>query len=298
MIDLLTMLVPAPIAWRLALPLRQRLAVIGIFGLGTVVCAAGVLKTKYIIDSEKYSYDEQWDGYPLWIAMAVEIDVGIICASAPALRPFIARYLPRVFNSSRERSDVSLENDPRTHKKRPFLFPHGSPTVRLPSDISQDDGLINNVDNYISFSGPLKSAPTVNPYSRRSSLDRGLLSRQREGVSPDFSGPVIPGVRIPQCKSQECIKNSYHTMEPSNTQSYHLSNPFTNLPDSVHGSTTTAITGPAPSEKNTHSNCSIVPTERFQVDEELGPQERAIVQGFGRREKPRFRWDNLLRGWT
>ena len=96
-LEFLTMLVPVPIIWQLTLPKRQRLAVIAIFGLGSVVCAAGALKTNYVQTGIGESYDEQWDVYPLWILTAVEADVGLICASAPALKPLVVRYLPHVF---------------------------------------------------------------------------------------------------------------------------------------------------------------------------------------------------------
>ncbi|PGH31228.1 hypothetical protein GX50_06013 [[Emmonsia] crescens] len=105
LLDLLTMLLPIPIAWQLRLPIRQRLAVIGIFCLGAIVVVASCIKTRYIVSAIGESYDEQFDAYPLWIMSIVEIDLGIICASAPALRPLVSRYMPKVFGSmSRSRS--------------------------------------------------------------------------------------------------------------------------------------------------------------------------------------------------
>ncbi|PGH02330.1 hypothetical protein AJ79_07670 [Helicocarpus griseus UAMH5409] len=122
-LDFLTMLIPVPIAWQLRLPMRQRLAVIGIFCLGGVVVLASCVKTKYVVTAMR-SYDEQYDAYPLWIMSIVEIDVGIICASAPALRPLISRYAPKVFGSmSRPRSsrppmELSLNSIALTDRSR------------------------------------------------------------------------------------------------------------------------------------------------------------------------------------
>ncbi|PGG98810.1 hypothetical protein GX51_06606 [Blastomyces parvus] len=132
-LDLLTMLVPIPIAWQLQLPIRQRLAVIAIFCLGAIVVAASCVKTRYIVTAMAESYDEQFDAYPLWIMSIVEIDLGIICASAPALRPLISRYMPKTFGtlsrsrSSRRRVPLSINSvalsdrsrylsDPSTYK--------------------------------------------------------------------------------------------------------------------------------------------------------------------------------------
>lgn len=257
------MLVPIPIVWRLGLPLRQRLAVIGIFGLGTVVCVAGALKTKYVFDSQKYSYDEQWDGYPLWIIMTVEIDVGIICASAPALRPFIARYLPNVFNLSRGRSDDSFGKSPQPRQPKPFLFPHGSPPLRFPSDNSQDGELINDGDNYISLSSSLKSIPKANRHSRSSSLGSRRPNRQREEVPLVFKGEDAG----PSCKHGVAFPSSVHPYQPNNQSS----------------TINTTITGGAPLERETNSNLS---TAKSRIGEELERQRIAVVRGVDRRTKP------------
>lgn len=94
-------MLPIPLAWELRLPLRQRLAVIVTFGLGTAVVVVSALKTKYLVSSVRDSYDEQWDAYPLWICGIIELDVSLICASAPALRPLVARYFPDALGTIR-----------------------------------------------------------------------------------------------------------------------------------------------------------------------------------------------------
>ena len=99
--DLLTVLLPIPLAWNLRLPLRQRLAVIATFGLGAAVVVVSALKTKYLVSSVRDSYDEQWDAYPLWICGIIELDVSLICASAPALRPLVIRYFPDALGTIR-----------------------------------------------------------------------------------------------------------------------------------------------------------------------------------------------------
>lgn len=88
------------------MPLRQRLAVAFLFGMGLIVTAAGVVRTWFIYRSLFNEYDQTWYAYPLWIAAAVEIDLGVvsmpenisfgankkqICASAPVLKPLLAK---------------------------------------------------------------------------------------------------------------------------------------------------------------------------------------------------------------
>ncbi|KAF9890973.1 hypothetical protein FE257_005230 [Aspergillus nanangensis] len=99
--DFLVTALPMPLIWNLKLPTRQRLAVISIFGLGIVVNVAGSVRTVYVWKSMIASYDTTWVGWPILLAASVEINVGLICASAPALRPLIAFFLPRLLQTSR-----------------------------------------------------------------------------------------------------------------------------------------------------------------------------------------------------
>lgn len=76
--DVLTAVVPIPLIMRLKMPLRQRIGVCVLFGLGFIVIVAGSVRTYYIHLGLMQSYDETWYAYPLWIAAAVEIDVGVV----------------------------------------------------------------------------------------------------------------------------------------------------------------------------------------------------------------------------
>jgi hypothetical protein len=89
------------------MPRRQRLAVAVLFSFGTIVTVAGVVRTWFIYRSLFGEWDQTWHAYPLWIAAAIEIDLGVvrrnfqierlpqltyqICASAPVLRPLLAK---------------------------------------------------------------------------------------------------------------------------------------------------------------------------------------------------------------
>jgi hypothetical protein len=68
-----------PLIWSLKLPARQRLAVISIFGLGIIVNVAGSVRTVYVWKSMVASYDTTWVGWPVLVAAAVEISLGLVC---------------------------------------------------------------------------------------------------------------------------------------------------------------------------------------------------------------------------
>ncbi|KAH9863176.1 hypothetical protein IAQ61_009453 [Plenodomus lingam] len=89
--DFATTITPMPLVIGLHMPRRQRIAVAILFGLGMIVTVAGIVRTWYIYISLVKSSDQTWYAYPLWIAAAVEIDLGVICASAPVLRPLLSK---------------------------------------------------------------------------------------------------------------------------------------------------------------------------------------------------------------
>ncbi|PYH98970.1 hypothetical protein BO71DRAFT_370017 [Aspergillus ellipticus CBS 707.79] len=104
--DFLSTVVPMPLIWNLKLPVRQRIAVISIFALGILVNVAGSLRTVYVWKSMIASYDSTWMGWPILLAASVEINIGLICASAPALRPLVGFFLPHLLWSTRRYSSA------------------------------------------------------------------------------------------------------------------------------------------------------------------------------------------------
>ncbi|KAL4747118.1 hypothetical protein BDW72DRAFT_23153 [Aspergillus terricola var. indicus] len=98
--DVLTTILPMPLIWKLKLPTRQRLAVMGIFSLGIIVDVAGAIRTYYVWKSMIASHDTTWEGWPVLLAATVEINLGLICASAPALRPLVNFFIPRLLGTS------------------------------------------------------------------------------------------------------------------------------------------------------------------------------------------------------
>ncbi|KAJ5941347.1 hypothetical protein N7516_001515 [Penicillium verrucosum] len=134
--DLLVTALPMPLIWSLRLPARQRLAVISIFALGIVVNVAGCVRTVYAWKSMMTGYDGTWVGWPGLITAAVELSLGLICSSAPALRPLIAAFLPRLLSSTRNIG--SSYKRTRTHKL--WYSTSRSQTSRLVADDSHPSG--------------------------------------------------------------------------------------------------------------------------------------------------------------
>ncbi|GME64377.1 hypothetical protein GTA08_BOTSDO12914 [Neofusicoccum parvum] len=85
--------------------------------LGFVVVVAGAIRTYYIWKGLIVSYDETWFTFPLWIAAAVEINLGVICACMPALRPFISRYIAPAFSTASSRISSFISHGTRSSSR-------------------------------------------------------------------------------------------------------------------------------------------------------------------------------------
>jgi hypothetical protein len=55
-----------------------------LFSLGFFVTIAGAVRTYYIYKSLVLEYDNTWYAYPLWIAAAIEIDLGVVSSPGPS----------------------------------------------------------------------------------------------------------------------------------------------------------------------------------------------------------------------
>ncbi len=64
---------------------------------------AGALRLYYSIITQK-SNDTPWEGFNLWTWESVEINLGIVCASAPCLKSLVTRIIPKIFPSQNNSS--------------------------------------------------------------------------------------------------------------------------------------------------------------------------------------------------
>lgn len=102
-LDLLVMVIPGPLSWKLNQPLRVRIGVFGMFLFGLLICVCGALKTKFIHILFN-TYDESWVSCPIWVLSAVELHVGILCSSAPAIRIVVREYQQSYLGWAHKRS--------------------------------------------------------------------------------------------------------------------------------------------------------------------------------------------------
>ncbi|KAE8446570.1 hypothetical protein EG329_011902 [Mollisiaceae sp. DMI_Dod_QoI] len=120
-VDFVIMILPLPTIWSLQLAKRQKRALSGIFMLGSLVCLAGAVRAYYVDVLCNKTFDTTWEGFILWIFVALEVDVALICASAPVLKPLFKRYFK---NNSSNRSTNSESRFRRRTPPRNQLEDH------------------------------------------------------------------------------------------------------------------------------------------------------------------------------
>jgi hypothetical protein len=114
-LDAVTAFLPTFLYWNLQIPRRQKVALGAIFALGYVVCIVAGVRSYYtwrIFNSP--TYDSTWESWPAWLLCVVEIQLGAICASAPALKVFLAHYFKVAaskIGSSRSTGESGLKKD-------------------------------------------------------------------------------------------------------------------------------------------------------------------------------------------
>ncbi|KAI4162877.1 MAG: hypothetical protein LQ342_003594 [Letrouitia transgressa] len=95
--DVIVLLMPLPWLWGLQLNLTKRLAIIGLFVLGSLyfsesVCVAGIVRIPLL--AHLALSDLSWTGISVGIWVNVECNIGIVSACLPILRPLFTEKYP------------------------------------------------------------------------------------------------------------------------------------------------------------------------------------------------------------
>lgn len=70
----------------------------GILSLGFVSCVVSIPRAVYLKKNDE-SWDRTWDGYEVIVYALLEINLGIVAASCPALKGVLGRVVPGIWSS-------------------------------------------------------------------------------------------------------------------------------------------------------------------------------------------------------
>ncbi|KAI5781944.1 hypothetical protein EDC01DRAFT_235044 [Geopyxis carbonaria] len=96
--DFAVYVLPMRMLWNIQLPIRQKISLCGIFGLGAIACIASVVRVANIPLMARNG-DHSWNIVNAMIWSIVEMGVSILAASFPSLKVLVKCYFPRLLGS-------------------------------------------------------------------------------------------------------------------------------------------------------------------------------------------------------
>ncbi|KAE9365589.1 MFS general substrate transporter [Stipitochalara longipes BDJ] len=113
--DIAILILPIPVLTSMQLPRKQKMILIATFGLGIYVIATDVVRIYYLQQSSGPSnpttspllgneVDFSYHASISFMWSAVEVNLGIVCACIPTMKPLISRILPILIDNRRSTS--------------------------------------------------------------------------------------------------------------------------------------------------------------------------------------------------
>ncbi|OJJ57701.1 hypothetical protein ASPSYDRAFT_133705 [Aspergillus sydowii CBS 593.65] len=97
--DFMVYLWPIHYLWRVKLSLAKRIGLIICFGVGVLICIAGVIRITWQVKFAQ-SWDQTYNGAIIFIIVAVECNLGVVCGCLPGVRPLMAKIFPSLTSST------------------------------------------------------------------------------------------------------------------------------------------------------------------------------------------------------
>ncbi|RKF64650.1 putative integral membrane protein [Erysiphe neolycopersici] len=118
--DLVIIILPLPQLLRLQVKTAQKIALIFMFSIGSFACITSIVRLKYLSAFEN-STDLTWENTDILVWSILEIEVTVICACLPTLRPLFVEIIPGTFRTTKTESSNSKINNIDTTSKPEFF---------------------------------------------------------------------------------------------------------------------------------------------------------------------------------
>ncbi|KAH7110956.1 hypothetical protein EDB81DRAFT_671724 [Dactylonectria macrodidyma] len=138
--DLALLVAPLPFLKNLHIARRAKLILIGVFGCGGVACIVAVIRLQSLFEFNSAPIGQQpIKGVDIALWSGLEINIAIVCASVPALKPLFVRAFPRLISSF---TDSSKRSRRPTHNQSTHgILPLDSVDRRHPGAIHSEDNM-------------------------------------------------------------------------------------------------------------------------------------------------------------
>ncbi|EXM33269.1 hypothetical protein FOTG_01958 [Fusarium oxysporum f. sp. vasinfectum 25433] len=129
-VDVWMLAVPMWYLRKLKLHWKKKIGVAAMFIVGTFVTVVSIIRLQFLVDLGS-SHNPTYDQTDISIWSTVEINVGIICASMPALRVILVRMFPSLGGSSYDSSKYN--NYGEHYGRKSHIMSRSRARVELPS---------------------------------------------------------------------------------------------------------------------------------------------------------------------
>src|SRR3569833_52348 len=174
--DFIIFLTPMPAIKQLQLPRKQKIVVGAIFCLGFFTCIISIVRLCFLRAAIN-TQDPTWDNVPVSFWSVVELNCGIVCASAATLRPLLRKIIPGL----RSASEAYRYNfDQMSSNKATTSITHETPDLYAIPDLAS--GSTDAGGQRPSGLTPLASVGGDSNFSKEGQSEMGLpLQSNEEG---------------------------------------------------------------------------------------------------------------------
>lgn len=94
LIDVLVATLPVRVIWKLQIPKQQKIALLSILTIGWFVCVVSILRLHALTVMVANPQDTTWYSAASAYWSTIEMNMAILCASLPALKPLLVNIIP------------------------------------------------------------------------------------------------------------------------------------------------------------------------------------------------------------
>ncbi|KAF2689161.1 hypothetical protein K458DRAFT_291797 [Lentithecium fluviatile CBS 122367] len=115
--DVAILFMPLPMIRGLDIPVRLKKVLLVVFALGGFVCLSSIIRLQSLVRIAN-SPDPTYDNPNAAMFSAIEVNIGILCACLPSLRPLLSAMLPSYFRSTAPYMNVETRDEERPKHTR------------------------------------------------------------------------------------------------------------------------------------------------------------------------------------
>jgi hypothetical protein len=109
--DLAVAFLPVRVIWKLQIAIRPKIALIAILSIGWFVCVVSILRLHTLIVLVAHESDSTYYSAPAAYWSSIEMNLAIVCASLPALKPLVVKIIPGFSSRGSSNSAYMLGTD-------------------------------------------------------------------------------------------------------------------------------------------------------------------------------------------